>query len=110
MKFVFAPVLAMAGQLITMQAKEVVHLSPHSDAIDYKFGGKLVELINAPPVVYLSPVAPKPSAEGTLWTVDIKNLGPAPVTVTGLKAYTRILQVGETVHVVSNGTSYSIRH
>ena len=110
MKLFFVPILAIAGQMITMQPKEIVHLRPNSDAIDYKFGGKLLELINAPAIIYLSPVAPKPTAEGTLWTVDIKNLGPASVTLTGLKNYTQVLQVGETVHVVSNGTSYSIRH
>ncbi len=33
--------------------KPVVHLEPHSDAVQIGFGGKLLELINAPAIIRL---------------------------------------------------------
>jgi hypothetical protein len=36
-----------------LQDKPVVHLPPHRSAIQIDFGGKLLELINAPETVFL---------------------------------------------------------
>jgi hypothetical protein len=93
----------------TLQDKQVVHLQPHSGAIRADFGGKLLELQNAPATVYLPMEPPKLDSEGNPWSVDIKNMGPGMVTVVGASQFSSRIIVGQTVHVFSNGTSYSMK-
>jgi hypothetical protein len=97
------------GQMKTLQSKPVVHLQPHRDAITADFGGDLLELINAPGVVNLPPVPPKPDPQGSPWFVDVKNLGPSAVTVVGKAQFNVKITVGQTVHIYSNGTEYSLK-
>jgi hypothetical protein len=98
------------GQLNSLAPEPVVHLAPHKNSIDTAFDGSLLELINAPSVIYLPSFPPKPNMQGDLWTIGIKNLGPAAVTVSGIKTpFKTQLSVGQTVHIVSNGTVYLLK-
>ena len=99
----------MIGQMNTLQSKQVVHLQPHSGAIRAEFGGKRLELLDAPATVFLPMEPPKLDSEGVPWTVDIKNMGPRMVTVVGGSRFSSRIIVGQTVHVFSNGTSYSLK-
>jgi hypothetical protein len=98
------------GQINTLQTREVVHLPSHQDRIGIQFGGKLVELINSPRVVFLPLFPPKPDSEGVPWTVDIKNLGPGSVNVSGKSPFSVEISVGQTVRVDSNGGVYIAKH
>jgi hypothetical protein len=69
------------GQMVTLQNKPVVHLHPHNAGIRVEFGGKLLELIGAPDVVFLPISALARDVRGAPWSVDIKNLGPSAVVV-----------------------------
>jgi hypothetical protein len=57
MKALLICVAVIIGQMNTLQDKQVVHLQPHSGAIRADFGGKLLELLDAPAIIYL-PMAP----------------------------------------------------
>jgi hypothetical protein len=98
------------GQMNTLQEKPVVHLQPHSPAIRADFGGKLLELINAPAVVNLPPIPPKVDSQGSPWEVDLKNLGPGGVTVVGENLFSARVAVGRTLQITSNGRIYSVKH
>jgi hypothetical protein len=95
------------GQMNTLQEKQVVHLRPRSSAIGADFGGKLLELLDAPATVRLPVAPPKLDSHGNPWSLDIKNLGPGVVAVVGTSQFSLRIMVGQTVHVFSNGTSYS---
>src|ERR1035438_10229307 len=83
MKVLIISIAFVIGQMNTLQDKPVVHLQPHSSAIQVYFGGKQLELIHAPTIIYL-PMSPhKLDSLGNPWSVDIKNLGPGMVTVVG---------------------------
>ena len=97
------------GQMNTLQTKQVAHLPPHGDAIQTEFGGKLLELTNAPAIVYLPTIAPKLDSQGQPWSIDIENLGPGVTTVLGQGQFTVRIRVAQTVHVIWNGTSYSLK-
>ena len=97
------------GQMNTLQNKQVIHLQPHHDTIETEFGGKLLELINTPTIIYLPTTAPKPDPQGQPWSIDIKNLGPGVITVSGQVRFTVRLRVGQIAHVMWNGTSYSLK-
>jgi hypothetical protein len=97
------------GQMNTLQDRQVVHLQPHSGAIRADFGGKLLELLNAPTIIYLPMAPPKLDSQGNPWSVDIRNLGPSAVTVVGASQFSSRIIIGQTVHVFSNGTSYSLK-
>jgi hypothetical protein len=94
------------GQMNTLQDRQVVHLQPHGGAIRTDFGGKLLELLNAPTIIYLPMAPPKLDSQGNAWSVDIRNLGPSVVTVVGTSEFSLRIIVGQTVHVFSNGTTY----
>jgi len=105
-----ACVALCTGQMNMLQSKQVVHLEPHRTMIDISFGGKLLELINAPTLVNLPKVAPKQDSEGNPWSLDVKNLGPSVVTVVtmvGAPQFSINIKVNETVHIYSNGAAYS---
>jgi hypothetical protein len=93
----------------TLQNKQVVHLQPHSSVVRADFGGKLLELLNAPAVISLPTVPPKLDSQGNAWSVDIKNMGPSQVMVVGTSQFRSRIIVGQTVHVFSNGRVYSLK-
>jgi hypothetical protein len=96
-------------QLNTHQEKPVVHLLPNRSIISVDFGGKVLELINAPPVIYLPAAPPKPDADGHQWVVDVKNLGPAAVTIQENKSgFSVPVAVNQTVHIYARSRSYSL--
>jgi len=100
----------LAGQMITMQSRPVVRLEPHKNTIEAKVGGALVELINAPEIVYLPPSPPTLDAQGAPWSVEVKNFGPASVTVMGAKTHFQVqIGPGRTVRINSNGAAYQLR-
>src|SRR5258708_6546382 len=95
------------GQANSLQDKPVVRLPPNSRAIDPAYGGKLLELINAPAELSLPANVPKVDAFGHPWLVDIKNLGPSAVTVVWKAEFNVQITPGQTVHIHSNGKAYS---
>lgn len=99
----------MAGQMITLQDRPVVHLVPNRSSISSDFGGKLLELINAPSTVSLPADPPRLDSKEEPWSLEIRNLGPAQVTKVDKQQFAVSLSVGRTVHVVSNGSMYVIR-
>jgi hypothetical protein len=98
----------LSGQMITLQNKPIVRMQPHRSAIDIAFGGDLLELVNTPAIISLPLVPPKTDSKGNPWVVDVKNLGPAAVTVVGKAQFSTQISVGQTVHIYSNGTAYSV--
>ena len=110
MKTLILIVALFASQMTTTQDKAVVHLRPNRNTVDAAFGGKLLELINAPPIINLPPTAPKVDSAGNPWVVDIKNLGPTGTIVNGKGQFTAKVDVGQTVHISSNGATYLLRH
>ena len=108
MKTLLLTIAILASQMNTFQEKQVVHLRANQDAIEQGFGGKLLELIHAPSVIRLPPVPPKLDGDAKPWSVDVKNLGPEPVTVLGKGTFNANINVGQTIHIHSNGTAYSL--
>ena len=109
MKVLLVCVALVSGQMNMQQGKQVVHLQPHSGAIRADFGGKLLELLDAPTIIYLPMAPPKLDSQGNPWSVDIRNLGPGVVTVVGTSQFSSRLTVGQTVHIISNGRAYSLK-
>jgi hypothetical protein len=106
----FRGLVLLGGQLISMQSRPVIHLQPHKNTIEAGFGGGLVELINAPAVIYLPQSPPKVDEQGEPWSVEVKNLGPASVMVTGTQVHFQAaVSTGQTVHIDSNGTTYLLK-
>jgi hypothetical protein len=96
----------LSGQMNTLQSKQVVHLQPYHKVIDSSFGGKLLELINAPTLINLPKVPPHQDSQGSPWSLDVKNLGPSMVTVVGTPQFRITVNVNQTVHIYSNGAAY----
>jgi hypothetical protein len=109
MKVLLVSVALIIGQGNTLQEKQVVHLQPHSGAIRADFGGKLLELQNAPTIVYLPMSPPKLDFQGNRWSIDIRNLGPEAVTVVGTSQFSARIIPNQTLNVFSNGTAYSAK-
>ena len=110
MKALFPYLVLFAGQTISHKELKVVHLQPQHSFITGNFGGKLLELINAPAVVYLPESIPKLDSEGRPWQVEIKNAGPGPVAITGKSGFKVMVEVGRTIHIAWNGSTYSLQH
>lgn len=110
MKSLLIALALLVGQVNTMQSKPVVHLPPHQDRIGVSLGGKLLELANSPAAISLPVTPPKANDDGTPWTIDIKNLGPAAVTVTGSNAFKVQIMVNQAVQIFSNGSAYILKH
>lgn len=108
MKILLACLAMFLGQMIPLQAKPVVHLRPNRDVITADFGGKLLELINPPAMVYLPAVPPKGDSPNDPWSIEVKNLGPRVVTVTSQRQFDVRINVGQTVHISSTGSGYSL--
>ncbi len=100
--------LFFAGQRILLQDPPIAHLPPHTNSISINFGGKLLELIDAPSTLLLPKNPPGSGRDGERWMVEVRNLGPDVVTLTGRGNFSVSLNPGRTVHVVSNGSVYSI--
>jgi hypothetical protein len=98
------------GQSNTLKEKQIVHLQANSGAIRADFGGKLLELQNAPVTIYLPMAPPRQDSQGNSWSVDIRNLGPGAVTVVGASQFSLRIIMGQTVQVFSNGRSYSSKN
>jgi hypothetical protein len=97
------------GQANSLQDKPVVHLPPNSRAIASAYGGKILELINAPAELSLPANVPKVDAIGRPWLIDIKNLGPSAVTVVGTSEFSIQITPGQTVHIHASGKTYSLQ-
>jgi hypothetical protein len=109
MKRVWTLVTMLAIQMNTLQEKPVVHLHPHKNFIGVELGGDLVELIGAPNVVLLPTQPPLLDSQGDPWSVDVRNSGPNPVTISGKAQFSVQVSVGQTVHIYSNGSVYSLK-
>ncbi len=110
MKLVLVALALLAGQAMTTQDKPVVHLKPHTDIILEAFGASLLELSQAPQTIYLPATPPKPDGKGQQWTIDVRNFGPLPVTVADKGLLSVPVAVGQTVHIISNGNKYVVKH
>jgi hypothetical protein len=109
MKALLISVAVFIGQMNTLQSKQVVHLQPHSGVIRTEFGGKRLELLDAPAIIYLPMAPPKLDSQGNPWSVDIRNLGPGVVTVVGTSQFSARIISNQILHVFWNGTSYSTK-
>lgn len=94
----------------TLTPEPVAHLQPNRPAITPDFGFKLVELLNAPATVGLPGTPPPANAQGTAWVVDVKNFGPGTVKINGKSNFSVSLLPGQTVHIKSDGSKYSLVH
>jgi len=108
MKIVLMFIAFIIGQMNTLQGKPVVHLLPHSGAIQADFGGKRLELQHAPTIIYLPMTPPRVDSQGNPWSVDINNLGPGAVTVVGTNQFSSRIAIRQSIQIFSNGTSYSL--
>ena len=95
---------------LTLQEKPVVHQAPNRTIIDVAAGGNLLQLMNTSAALSLPVPPPRTDLLGKPWIVDVKNLGPNKVTITGIKGFNASLLVGQTVHIASNGTAYTLSH
>jgi hypothetical protein len=99
----------LLGQVISLRSEPVVHLTPNRDVISAEFGGKLLELINAPATLYLPASPPESDSMNHPWFVDVKNLGPDAVVIDGRHAFRVHIAVGQTVHIHASGSGYLLR-
>jgi hypothetical protein len=97
------------GQINTLLDKPVAHLPPNRNTIGPEYGGDLLELNSSPAVMFLPAVPPKIDSKGRPWSIDVKNLGPHAVTVAGSNQFSALVNVGRTIHIVSNATEYSVK-
>jgi hypothetical protein len=116
MKLILSCLLLFAGQLQTPQSEGVIRLvPPHASNIPETARGQLVELERAPSDVFLPHPAPKRDPQGSVWYVDIKNLGPNDVSIEEVPPF---LQTGPQVLVLlhpkdmarirANGSTYVV--
>jgi hypothetical protein len=106
MKALLLAALVFIGQMNSLQERPVVHLAPHRNSISVDFGGKLLDLINSPATISLPKDPPRLDSKGERWSIDIRNFGPADVTVVGKPPFKIPVGVGETVHIAWDGTAY----
>jgi hypothetical protein len=83
MKLFLFCIALFVGQLQTSQNEEVVRLPPHASGISAFDGGKMVELLYAAPLLSLPKEPPRGNLKGGAWYVDVRNLGPNDVSLTG---------------------------
>lgn len=109
MRVLFMCLILFGAQMLSRQEKPVVNLRPHSDEISTDFGGDMVQIIDAPAKVYLPDPPPTLDKAGNPWAVDAKNLGPHTVEIMGKHGFKLQIDVGQTVHIHSDGITYSFR-
>lgn len=97
-------------QRISLHQKTVRHMPPNDSTIDAKWGGDVLELMNAPPEIFLPQSVPRTDSEGDPWTVDVKNLGPSQVMISGKAEFHVQVVVGQTIHIASDGMRYILKH
>jgi phage baseplate assembly protein W len=100
--------LLFIGQLDT--AREVVRLPPGQASISRDYGGKLVELINAPAEVGLPSLRPSSTQSAAKWSVEIKNLGPHDVMIRSGNQLAVLLHPNESATIASRGSGYVRLH
>jgi hypothetical protein len=100
--------LLFMGQLNT--SKEAVRLPPGKAAISQDYGGKLVELIDAPAEVNLPSLRPSATQPAAKWSVDIKNLGPHDVMIRNGNQLVVLLHPNESAKIASRGSGYVRLH
>ena len=110
MKLMLLPILLLSGQLHSSTARKVVHLVPAQTMMTASFGGKELDLIHSPGAIYLPESPPRSTEDGLPWYVEIKNLGPAPVTISGKIKFQTKVAVGATVKITSTGRGYLLSH
>ena len=96
-------VLFLLGQLNLV--KDVVRLPPGKATISQDYGGKLIELINAPSDLSLPSLRP-PAAH---WSVEIRNLGPHEVTIRSGTQFALLLHPNESATIAAKGSSTFVR-
>ncbi len=96
-------VLFLLGQLNPV--KDVVRLPPGKATISQDYGGKLIELINAPSDLSLPSLRP-PAAH---WSVEIRNLGPHEVTIRSGTQFALLLHPNESATIAAKGSSTFVR-
>ena len=96
------------GQM-AMQDTPVVRLTSNRAAIQAQWGGMRVELVNAPSSVFLPLPPPTTDSLGRAWQIQIKNLGPAEVTVSAKSGFSTKVGVGRTVEIASDARSYTLK-
>ena len=97
----------LAGQLQSTD-EDVVRLRPHVAAIPISDGGKTVELLYSALVIALPPQPPPSMSTGAAWFVDVKNLGPRKVELSGKNGFTVPLQPNQLVRIRATGATYAI--
>ena len=96
-----------AGQSNTSQNEAVVRLPPHAYSIPNNDGGKMVELLYTAPFLSLPKQVPQPDADGKPWYVDVRNLGPGEVTLTGVAGFEVHLQPKQVVRIRAAVNTYT---
>jgi hypothetical protein len=107
MKTLILYLALFADQTNLVRHEQIVHLRLHSNFIQAEFGGKRLELLDAPATLYLLALPPKVDSQGSPWSIEVVNLGPGAVTVVDRARFSIQIRVGETVQILSNGTGYS---
>jgi hypothetical protein len=107
--FILCLAALLAGQMITRQSKPIVRLKPSQAVISSADGGKLVELLNSAATINLPGQPPKVDAQGNPWGVDVKNFGPQAVNIVGNTSFTTKVNVNQTVHIYSSGSTYILK-
>jgi hypothetical protein len=107
MKLFLFSLALLAGQLQASQNEAVVRLPPHVVAIPTADGGKMVELLYTAPSLLLPRQVPPPDADGKAWYVDVRNLGPGEVTLTGVEGFVVHLQPKQVVRIRAGVNSYT---
>jgi len=96
-----------SGQINTMGESPIVHLQPNRNAIEVRFCGATLQLLNAPAIVHLPTVPPERDPAGDPWVIHIKNFGPKMVTIVDKGRVSIPVAVGGAVTVYSDGAAYS---
>lgn len=96
------------GQM-AIQDTTVVRLTSNRAAIQAQWGGMRVDLINAPSSVFLPVPPPATDSLGRAWRIQIKNLGPAEVTVSAKSGFSTNVAVGRTIEIASDAKSYALK-
>jgi hypothetical protein len=96
-----------AGQSNTSQNEGVVRLPPHMNTIPTTDGGKMVELLYTAPTLFLPRQVPPPDADGKPWYVDVRNLGPGEITLTGVESFVVHLQPKQVVRIRAAVNTYT---
>jgi hypothetical protein len=72
-------------------------------------GGCMVQLVDASKVISLPDPIPTVDKAGNPWAIAAKNLGPESVSIVGKPAFRVRVSVGQTVHIHSDGVTYSLQ-